>query len=287
MAKTIDGKEIALAINEKVRENIKKLLPSAGHPPKLASITSGSSKDAEMYVNMQKKTAELVGIEFSSRELGSDVSNETLIAEIDKLNADDSVTAIIVQKPLPEGINHDSVVARIRPEKDAEGIHPFNLGKILRKEADIVPCTPGAIMKILRVENVDFYGKEVVIIGHSAIVGKPLSMMMLNEMATTTVCHIGTFEKGDLTAHARKADILIVAVGKAEMVKGDWIKDGAVVIDVGINKTDKGIVGDVDFSDVSKKAQIITPVPGGVGPVTVSILMRNVYRAYKNQKAGV
>ena len=287
MAKTIDGKEIALAINEKVRENIKKLLPSAGHPPKLVSITSGPSKDAEIYVNMQKKTAELVGVEFSSRELGLDVSNETLIAEIDKLNADDSVTAIIVQKPLPEGINHDSVVARIRPEKDAEGIHPFNLGKILRKEADIVPCTPGAIMKILRVENVDFYGKEVVIIGHSAIVGKPLSMMMLNEMATTTVCHIGTFEKGDLTAHARKADILIVAVGKAEMVKGDWIKDGAVVIDVGINKTDKGIVGDVDFSDVSKKAQIITPVPGGVGPVTVSILMRNVYRAYKNQKAGV
>jgi methylenetetrahydrofolate dehydrogenase (NADP+)/methenyltetrahydrofolate cyclohydrolase len=285
MAKVIDGREIAHSINEKVKEGIKHLRPSAGAQPKLVSITAGQSKDAEIYVNMQKKAAELVGIEFVPRELGANITKEALREEIERLNTDSEVTAIIIQKPLPEGVDHDSLVAGIRPEKDAEGIHPYNLGKILRKEADIVPCTPGAVMKILRTEKVDLYGREVVIIGHSAIVGKPLSMMMLNEMATTTVCHIGTYEKGELAVHAKRADILIVAVGKAGLVGGDWVKEGAVVIDVGINKARGGIVGDVKFDEVSRKASIITPVPGGVGPVTVSILMRNVFRAYKNQFA--
>ena len=285
MAKVIDGREIAHSINEKVKEGIKHLRPSAGVQPKLVSITAGQSKDAEIYVNMQKKAAELVGIEFVPRELGANITKEALREEIERLNTDSEVTAIIIQKPLPEGVDHDSLVAGIRPEKDAEGIHPYNLGKILRKEADIVPCTPGAVMKILRTEKVDLYGREVVIIGHSAIVGKPLSMMMLNEMATTTVCHIGTYEKGELAVHAKRADILIVAVGKAGLVGGDWVKEGAVVIDVGINKARGGIVCDVKFDEVSRKASIITPVPGGVGPVTVSILMRNVFRAYKNQFA--
>ncbi len=283
MAKVIDGREIAHSINGKVKEGIRSLRPSGGDQPRLVSVTAGQSKDAEIYVNMQKKAAELVGIEFVPRELGPYITKEVLRGEIEKLNADSEATAIIVQKPLPAGISHDSLVAEIRPEKDAEGIHPYNLGKILRKEADIVPCTPGAVMKILRAEGVGLYGKEVVIIGHSAIVGKPLSMMMLNEMATTTVCHIGTYEKGELASHAKRADILIVAVGKAGLVGGDWVKEGAVVIDVGINKTEEGIVGDVNFSEVAGKASIITPVPGGVGPVTVSILMRNVFRAYKNQ----
>jgi methylenetetrahydrofolate dehydrogenase (NADP+)/methenyltetrahydrofolate cyclohydrolase len=283
MSRIIDGKQIALAINDKVKENIQKMQSSVGRAPKLASILVGSSGDAEIYVNMQKKAAELVGIEFASHEMDAGITKEDLFEKVRQLNADDTVTSVIVQKPLPEGIQHDSIVASISPEKDAEGIHPLNLGKILRKEADIVPCTPGAIMKILRMQKVDLYGKEVVIIGHSAIVGKPLSMMMLNEMATTTVCHIGTYEKGDLASHARRADVLVVAVGKAELVKGDWVKEGAAVVDVGINKTATGIVGDVKFSEVKEKASVITPVPGGVGPVTVSILMRNVFRAYRSQ----
>ena len=283
MSRIIDGKEIALAINEKVKENIQSMQHSIGRPPKLASVLVGSSGDAEIYVNMQKKAAGLVGVEFASYEMDKGITGEGLFEKLRQLNADETVTSIIVQKPLPEGIQHDSIVASISPEKDAEGIHPLNLGKILRKEADIVPCTPGAIMKILRMQNVELYGKEVVIIGHSAIVGKPLSMMMLNEMATTTVCHIGTYEKGDLASHARRADVLVVAVGKAELVKGDWVKEGAAVIDVGINKTATGIVGDVKFSEVAEKASVITPVPGGVGPVTVSILMRNVFRAYRSQ----
>lgn len=283
MGKIVNGRDIADKINASVEEKIGALCASLGKSPKLVSLTAGLGTGAEIYVNMQKRVAEQVGIEFDMRDLGADITQEDIIAEVKKLNEDPTVTSIIVQKPLPDGVNHDKIVASMVPEKDAEGIHPYNLGKILRREADIVPCTPGAVMKILSEEGVKLYGKEVVIIGHSAIVGKPLSLMMLNEMATTTVCHLGTFEKGDLPAHAKRADILVVAVGKADLVNADWVNEGSVVIDVGINKTEKGIVGDVDFEEVSKKAAITTPVPGGVGPVTVSILMRNVYRAYKNQ----
>ena len=286
MAKIIDGKKIARETNAAVKDAIQTLCSSAARPPKLASLMVGRSKDAEMYLNMQGKTAEFVGIEFSPRELDGDISQEALLEEIGKLNAEETVTAIIMQKPLPEGMDHGKIASSIMPEKDAEGVHPYNLGRIFRREADIVPCTPGAVMKILRVQNIDLDGKEVVIIGHSAIVGKPLSMMMLNEMATTTVCHVGTAERGNLQEHAKRADILIVAVGKPEMVTGDWVAEGAVVIDVGINSSSGRIVGDVKFSEAAERASVITPVPGGVGPVTVSILMRNVLRAYKNQTSG-
>ena len=282
----IDGRKIAKEMNDSVKERIAELYPLVGRKPRLISLSVGRSEDSEIYVNMQKRLSEKVGIEFCRMELELSITQEDLIGEIKKLNSDGTVTAIIVQKPLPEGINHDVIVANIVPEKDAEGIHPYNLGKILRREAQIVPCTPGAIMKILSAEDVALYGKEVVIIGHSAIVGKPLSLMMLNEMATTTVCHLATYEKGDLIAHARKADILVVAVGNPEMVKEDWVREGAIVIDVGINRIDGRIVGDVDHDKVAKKASLITPVPGGVGPVTVSILMRNVYRAYRDQNAA-
>ncbi len=287
MAELIDGREIARQINAAVKENILKIRSSAGRPPRLVSLIAGGGEDAEIYVNMQKRTAGLVGVEFSTRTLGADISQDGLAEEIEKLNSDRDVTAIIVQKPLPEGIDHATAVSRIMPEKDAEGLHPHNLGRLLRRDADIVPCTPGAVMKMLRVRGIDLYGKEVVIIGHSAIVGKPLSLMMLNEMATTTVCHIATAKKGKLQAHAKGADVLVVAVGKPEMVRGDWIAEGAVVIDVGINRVGDRIVGDVKFSEAAEKASLITPVPGGVGPVTVSILMRNVLRAYRNQNVGV
>lgn len=286
MSETVNGRKIADGMNAAIKEKIEEIRSSAEHPPRLVSLVTVKSEDAEIYVNMQRKAAELVGIEFSVCEMDPDISREELAGKIEELNSDSSVTSIIVEKPLPEGIGHSAIVARIRPEKDAEGVHPYNLGKILRREADIVPCTPGAVMKILSVNNVDLYGKEVVIMGHSAIVGKPLSLMMLNEMATTTVCHLATAQKGDIKAHAKKADILIVAVGKAGMVKGDWVKEGAVVIDVGINRENGGIVGDVDFSEVAQKASMITPVPGGVGPITVSILMRNVLRAYRQQNTG-
>lgn len=287
MATLVNGKEIAQHINNSVREKIETIRSSAGRPPRLISLTVGHNEEARIYVKMQEKAAAGVGIEFESREIGVGVSEEEVLEEIKKLNEDRNVTAIIVQKPLPFGIDHDRVAEAIAHEKDAEGIHPYNLGKIFRREADIVPCTPGAVMKVLDEHHVELYGKEVVLVGHSAIVGKPLSLMMLNESATTTVCHIGTAEKGDVTAHTMKADILVVAVGKAEMVKGNWIKPGAIVIDVGINKKGDSIVGDVDFKEAEKKASLITPVPGGVGPITVSILMRNVLRAYRSQHAAL
>lgn len=287
MAILIDGKEKARQSNEAVKKKISDVFDSADYPPRLVSITAGDGEDAQIYVNMQKKAAEFLGIEFCALDLDPHIGSNDLIREIEKLNSDDTVTSIIVQKPLPLGIEHSAVVSSIKPVKDAEGVHPYNLGKIFRREADIVPCTPGAIMKLLRMQEVDLYGKEVVIIGHSAVVGKPLSLMMMNEMATTTVCHLATAEKGDIVSHARRADILVVAVGKAEMVKGDWVKDGAIVIDVGINRKDGKIVGDIDFKEVSERASMITPVPGGVGPVTVSILMRNVYRSYRRQHVEV
>jgi methylenetetrahydrofolate dehydrogenase (NADP+)/methenyltetrahydrofolate cyclohydrolase len=285
MSLLIDGKKIAKKIDATVKEELSKLSGCANFPPKLVSLVVGRQEEAEIYVKMQERMAKEIGINFETRNLDEHIGQAGLAEEIDKLNEDSSVTAIMVQKPLPEGVDYSSTISGILPEKDAEGIHPYNLGKILRGEADIVPSTPGAVMKILRVNGVDLYGKEVVIVGHSAIVGKPLSIMMLNESATTTVCHIGTSEKGDLVSHIKKADVLVVAVGKPEMVKGSWIKEGAIVIDVGINNVDGNLVGDVDFEGAKKKAAIITPVPGGVGPVTVAILMRNVLRAFRNQNA--
>ncbi|MBD3296990.1 MAG: bifunctional 5,10-methylenetetrahydrofolate dehydrogenase/5,10-methenyltetrahydrofolate cyclohydrolase [Candidatus Omnitrophica bacterium] len=283
MAETINGRKTANEISSVVREKIKELGRVTGKRPRLVSILVGDSHDARIYVNMQKRAAEKAGIEFVTRRFDKNTTQERLIEHIHETNADDRVTAIILQKPLPGHMDHDHIVYQIDPLKDAEGIHPYNLGKIMRREADIVPCTPGAVMKILRVENVDLYGREVVIIGHSAIVGKPLNLMMINEMATTTVCHLATSEKGDIRAHSLRADVLVVAVGMPEMVRGDWIKDGAVVVDVGINKGPEGIVGDVCFREARDKASLITPVPGGVGPVTVSILMRNVWRAFRDQ----
>ena len=283
-AKIIDGRRIAREMSDSVRIKIEELYRSSGVRPRLVSLSVGSSEGSNIYVNMQSRLASEVGIEFSVLRLPDTSTQEDILKTIKKLNDDDSVTSVIVQKPLPEKINHDKVVSCLDPGKDAEGIHPFNLGRILRMEAQIVPCTPGAVMKVITSEAIDLVGKEVVIIGHSAIVGKPLSLMMLNALATTTVCHIGTHERGLLEQHCFRADIVVVAVGKAGMVKKSWVKPGAVVIDVGINRVGDKIVGDVDFDDVLDRASLITPVPGGVGPVTVAILMRNVFRSFRDGK---
>lgn len=284
MNKIIDGRKIARDVLAKVKKEIVFLKKRFGKRPKLVFVmVSPTKRDALLYANMQRKAAAEAGIAFDTRVFPKKISAGRLIDGIKKLDSDGNVTAIIVQHPLPRGIDR-SAVSAISPEKDAEGIHPRNLGKLFRKEGLIVPCTGGAVMKILSARKIDLYGKDVVILGHSPIVGKPLSVMMLNEDATTSVCHIGTAEKGDVRSYTRKADVLVVAVGKPRMVKRNWIKKGAVVIDVGINAGPRGtVVGDVDYKDVLSKASLITPVPGGVGPVTVSILMRNVLRAFKAQ----
>jgi methylenetetrahydrofolate dehydrogenase (NADP+)/methenyltetrahydrofolate cyclohydrolase len=210
-----------------------------------------------------------------------------LIDFIQKLNADKSVHGIIIQMPLPAHIDYKKISQYILPEKDAEGMHPANIGKIVFGKAKILPCTAAAVMELLKETGVDLYGKEVVVVGHSEIVGKPLALLLLDKFATTTVCHIGTSKAGKLEEHVRKAEVLIVAVGKAGLIPGSWIKEGAIVIDVGINRIGDKIVGDVEFEAAQSKASYITPVPGGVGPLTVTMLMRNLVEAAKLQNKGL
>ena len=280
MAKLLEGKPLA----EKIKEEIKSEVSSLKKKPVLASIQVGDNAGAEAYVKSQKKTAEGLGIEYQFHKLAQDTTETALIEFIQKLNADKSVNGIIIQMPLPGQIDYKKISQFISPEKDAEGMHPANIGKIVFGKANILPCTPAAVMELVNSTGTNLYGKEVVVVGHSEIVGKPLSLLLLDKFATVTVCHIGTSQAGKLEEHVKKAEILIVAVGKAGLIKGEWIKEGAIVIDVGINRVGDKIVGDVEFETAEKHASYITPVPGGVGPLTVTMLMRNVIEAAKLQQ---
>ena len=282
MAKLLEGKPIA----EKIKEEIKQQIQSLGQKPVLASIMVGENAGAEAYVRSQKKTAEGLGIEYQFHKLGQDTKEDAFIDFIEKLNADKSIDGIIIQMPLPAQIEYKKISQFIAPEKDVEGLHPFNIGRIVFGKANILPCTAASVMELLNSTGLDLYGREVVIVGHSEIVGKPLSLLLLDKFATVTVCHIGTSKAGKLEEHVRGAEILIVAVGKAGLIKGEWIKEGAVVIDVGINRVGDKIVGDVEFEGAEKMASYITPVPGGVGPLTVTMLMRNLIEAVKLKNRG-
>ncbi|PIP19766.1 MAG: bifunctional 5,10-methylene-tetrahydrofolate dehydrogenase/5,10-methylene-tetrahydrofolate cyclohydrolase [Candidatus Omnitrophica bacterium CG08_land_8_20_14_0_20_41_16] len=280
MAKLLEGKPIA----EKIKEEIKQEVQALKHKPVLASIMAGENAGAVSYVKSQTKVAENLGIEYKLHNLAQDTSEATLIDFIKKLNADKSVNGIIIQMPLPAQIDYKKISQFILPEKDVEGMHPVNIGKIVFGKAKILPCTAAAVMELLKETGVDLYGKEAVVVGHSEIVGKPLSLLLLDKFATVTVCHIGTSKAGKLEEHVRTAEILIVAVGKAGLIKGDWVKEGAIVIDVGINRVADKIVGDLEFEPAEKHASWITPVPGGVGPLTVTMLMRNLVEAAKLQQ---
>ena len=225
----------------------------------------------------------MLGIEYELKVVPDNISQAEAENLIEGLNKYPNVTAIILQLPVPKQIDAKRLVNLISPAKDAEGMHPENLGKIVLGQYKIGPCTAMAVMELLESTKVNLYGKEAVIVGHSEIVGKPLGLMLLNKFATTTVCHIGTGERGVLPDHVKRAEVLVVAVGKAGIVKGDWIKEGAIVVDVGINRVGDKIVGDVEFDSASQKAAYITPVPGGVGPITTTILMRNTIELFKAQ----
>jgi methylenetetrahydrofolate dehydrogenase (NADP+)/methenyltetrahydrofolate cyclohydrolase len=279
LAKLLEGRPIA----EKIKEEIRREIQQFALKPVLASIQVGENPGAAAYVKSQFKLAESLGIDYQLHKLGQDTTENTLIEFIRRLNADKSTNGIIVQMPLPIQIEYKKISQFILPEKDVEGMHPANIGKIVFGTAKIIPCTAQAVMELLNSINLDLYGKEVVVVGHSEIVGKPLSLLLLDKFATVTVCHIGTSKAGKLEAHVKKAEVLIVAVGKAELIKGEWIKEGAVVIDVGINRVGDKIVGDVEFEAAERKASYITPVPGGVGPLTVTMLMRNLVEAAKLQ----
>ena len=284
-AKLLEGKIIAGKIKEDLKKEAESLKQKIGLSPKLVSIQVGENPASGFYIRSQKKVAENIGIEYILKTLDNRIPQEGLLEEIKSSNQDKSVSGIIVQLPLPKQIDHKIIMSSIASEKDAEGIHPDNLGRLLLGDFRLIPCTAQAVMELITSTGVELYGKEAVIVGHSEIVGKPLSLLLLNKFVTTTICHIATGERGVLFEHVKRAEILVVAVGKAELVKGDWVKEGAIVIDVGINRVQDKIVGDVEFEKAKEKASFITPVPGGVGPLTVAMLMRNTLACAKLQQS--
>ena len=286
-AKLLEGKGVALKIKENIRVEVESLKSKYGAGPKLVSVQVGENPASEIYIKSQEKTAKDLGITYELKKIDAGITQNDFIKIIDSLNKDKSTHGIIVQMPLPQHIDGKLISKYIAPLKDIEAVHPENMGEIVFGKAKILPCTAAACMELLNsIDSLELYGKEAVVVGHSEIVGKPLALLLLNKFVTTTVCHIATGQRGTLPEFVKKAEILIVAVGKAGLVKGDWIKEGAIVIDVGINRVEGKIVGDVEFDKAFEKASYITPVPGGVGPLTVTILMRNVVEAFKQQQVA-
>jgi len=284
MVRLLEGKPLAL----KIQEGLKQQVSSFNKKLILAAVQVGDNPSSKAYVRNQQKTAENLGITYQLHQLPVDTTESVLISLIEKINSDKSVNGLIIQMPLPGHIDYKKIRDVILPEKDIEGVHPQNLGKMILGTRDvigarIIPCTPASVMELLNSTGIDLAGKEVVIVGRSVIVGKPLLLLLLEKSATVTVCHSGTSKAGKLEEHIKKAEVLIVAMGKPEFIKGSLIKEGAIVIDVGINQVNERIVGDVEFEAAKNKASWITPVPGGVGPLTVTMLMRNLIEAAKLQ----
>lgn len=281
MFKLISGKEISLSVKERVAEEVKDLKKN-GIEPCLAVILVGDDPASKVYVNNKKKACKFCGIRSLEYLLPADASQEELNSLVEKLNSDESVNGILCQLPLPSHLDEKEVLNLIKPEKDVDAFHPENVGHIMIGDFNFLPCTPAGIMEMLKYENIGLDGKNCVIIGRSNIVGKPMAMLMLKENATVTVCHSHTKNLKELVA---RADVVVAAVGKAKFVTADMIKDGAVIIDVGINRCEDGkLYGDVDFEACKEKASYITPVPGGVGPMTIATLMQNTVTAAKIQK---
>lgn len=280
MAVIIDGKELA----RKTRSNLKidcEELKKKGITPKLAVILVGDDKASKVYVKNKNKACEDVGIEFEEHILEAEITQKQLIDLIEELNNRKDINGILLQSPIPAHLDINEAFRKIAPEKDVDGFNPVNVGKLSLNQDTFVSCTPYGIMKMFEEYKIDLEGKDVVIIGRSNIVGKPLIQCCLNKNATVTVCHSRT---KNLKEHVKRADVVIAAIGKSKFITEDMIKDGAVVIDVGINRGEDGkLTGDVDFENVEKKASYITPVPGGVGPMTIAMLMNNVIKATQNQ----
>lgn len=272
-AKILDGRRVAREIRADLKEKVLRL-QQRGVVPKLVVILVGNDTGSEVYIRNKKRAAEAIGIETLDVRLPAETSEYDLLKLIAKYNADESIDGILVQLPLPPHINEDTVEREIDPRKDVDGFHPINMGHLFMNEPNSLPCTPRGIMALLAAEKIEVAGKHVVIVGRSNIVGRPMAALMLNHDATVTVAHSHT---KDLAAITRQADILIVAVGKPEMITADYVRDGAVVIDVGMNRNAAGkLVGDVAQEEVAQKTGYITPVPGGVGPMTIAMLMQQV-----------
>ncbi len=274
----MDGKAVSAAVKDEVKKEVEEL-KTKGKVPSLAVVLVGNDPASKVYVGNKKKACEYCGIKSLEYLLEESTSEQELLGLIDVLNKEPTVNGILVQLPLPSHINEQHIINAINPHKDVDAFHPVNVGKIMTGNPDFLPCTPAGVMEIFKKYNIETAGKDCVIIGRSNIVGKPMSMLMLAADSTVTVCHSKT---KDLKQKCKNADIIIAAVGRANFVTADMVKEGAVVIDVGINRTENGkLCGDVDFAEVSKKASYITPVPGGVGPMTIATLMKNTLSAFK------
>ncbi len=280
MAKLIDGKIISAAVKEQVAKEVEEL-KDRGIMPGLAVIIVGEDPASKVYVANKEKACVQLGMNSLKYALPAETTNEELLALIDKLNHDDSVSGILCQLPLPRHLDEKAVIEAIDPIKDVDAFHPVNVGKIMTGDYDFLPCTPAGIMEMLQYENIDIEGKTCVVIGRSNIVGKPMSMLLLHKNGTVTICHSRTKNLKEVCA---SADILVAAVGRANFVTADMVKPGVVVIDVGINRMADGkLCGDVNFTEVEPVASYITPVPGGVGPMTIATLMKNTLTAAKKQ----
>ncbi|MGN1320746.1 MAG: bifunctional methylenetetrahydrofolate dehydrogenase/methenyltetrahydrofolate cyclohydrolase FolD [Acutalibacteraceae bacterium] len=280
MSNIIDGKTVSAAVKQRVADEVK-ILNQKGVSVCLAVILVGEDPASKIYVANKKKACEQLGIISKEYVLPADTDQEEILSLIEQLNNDKTVNGILCQLPLPKGLDEKAVIDAISPEKDVDAFHPVNVGKIMIGDYDFLPCTPAGIMEMLAYYNIDVSGKECVVIGRSNIVGKPMAMLLLHKNGTVTICHSKTKNLCEVTS---KADILVAAVGKANFVTADMVKDGAVVIDVGMNRNSDGkLCGDVDFQAVSQKASYITPVPGGVGPMTIATLMQNTLTAAKRQ----
>ena len=280
MAEIIDGKLVSKKLREELKSEIADFKATHGITPGLAVIMVGDNPASAVYVRNKHKGCADVGITSYQIELPTETTEEELLSKIDELNSDSNVHGILVQLPLPKHISEEKVINRISPDKDVDAFHPINVGKIMIGNYSFLPCTPAGIMELLSHYNVEIAGKKCVVVGRSNIVGKPMALLLLEKHGTVTVCHSRTRELANIT---KEADILVVAIGKAGFLTADMVKDGAVVIDVGINRLDDGrLSGDVDFDAVSEIASLITPVPGGVGPMTITMLLKNTLTAAKS-----
>lgn len=280
MAKIIDGKAISAQIRNEIKAETEEFAAKNGFRPGLAVIIVGDDAASQVYVRNKRRACEEVGFYSEAYELPASTTQEELNALVDRLNADDKIHGILCQLPLPNHLDENQVILRIDPKKDVDAFHPYNVGKIMIGDYSFLPCTPAGVMALLERSGIDVTGKECVVVGRSNIVGKPQAMLLLQKNGTVTICHSRT---KNLSEVCRRADILVAAIGKADFFTGDMVKDGAVVIDVGMNRRADGkLTGDVDFATVEPKASYITPVPGGVGPMTITMLMQNTLTAAKD-----
>jgi methylenetetrahydrofolate dehydrogenase (NADP+)/methenyltetrahydrofolate cyclohydrolase len=272
VATIIDGKQVAADVRAQVAKDAAALRERTGHTPGLVTILVGEDPASQVYVRNKIKACEEAGMASFHEPMPATSTQEQVLAMVERYNADDRVDGILVQSPLPKGLDFKQVLERIDPAKDVDGFHPLNVGRLVAGQPGLVACTPAGVLELLDATGVALEGADAVVVGRSDIVGKPVALLLLHRSATVTVCHSRT---RDLAGVCRRADVLVAAVGRARMITADMVKPGATVIDVGINRTDEGLAGDVDFGPVAEVAGAITPVPGGVGPMTIAMLLRN------------